>query len=242
MTKLAVLVAMLAVTGGCGRDGAEAGSRPLTVFAASSLTEVFPELEPRARYQFAGSDDLALQLREGAGADVLAAASLNYSAELHDEGVVGQPVVFATNRLVLAVPEDNPGGIRSVDDLSAPDVRLVIGAEGVPVGDYTRQVLDNLDATAVLESVVSEEEDVKAIVSKIALGEADAGFVYTTDVRSAEEDILSIELPAEAQPTVEYTIAVVSESERKTEAQDFIDLVLSDEGVEALEAAGFGTP
>ena len=150
--------------------------------------------------------------------------------------------MFATNRLVLAVPEDNPGGIRSVDDLSAPDVKLVIGAEGVPVGDYTRQVLENLDATGVLDSVVSEEEDVKAIVSKIALGEADAGFAYATDVKPVEEDVLSIELPAEAQPNVQYTIAVVSESERKAEAQDFIHLVLSDEGVEVLEAAGFGTP
>ena len=240
--RLAVLVAMLAFTSGCARDGGEAGSVSLTIYAASSLTEVFSRLDPDARYQFAGSDDLALQLREGAQADVLAAASPKYPAELHDEGVVEQPVVFATNRLVLAVPEDNPGGIRSVDDLGAPDVQLVIGAEGVPVGDYTRQVLENLDATGVLESVVSEEEDVKAIVSKIALGEADAGFVYATDVKSAEEDVLSIELPAEAQPTVEYTIAVVSESERKAEAQDFIDLVLSDEGVEVLEAAGFGTP
>lgn len=240
--RLAVLVVTLAFTGGCARDGGEAGSGPLRIFAASSLTEIFSELDPSAGYQFAGSDDLALQLREGARADVLAAASPRYPAELHDEGVVEQPVVFATNRLVLAVPEDNPGGIRSVDDLSAPDVKLVIGAEGVPVGDYTRQVLENLDATGVLDSVVSEEEDVKAIVSKIALGEADAGFAYATDVKPVEEDVLSIELPAEAQPNVQYTIAVVSESERKAEAQDFIHLVLSDEGVEVLEAAGFGTP
>ena len=241
MRMLACLVVMFVVAA-CRAEGSRTASEPLTIFAASSLTEVFPQLDDDARYEFAGSDDLALQLREGARADVFAAASPEYPTELHDEGVVEEPIVFATNRLVLIVPATNPGNVHSADDLDGPDTKLIIGADGVPVGDYTRQILHNLNATSVLDSVVSEEEDVKAIVSKVALGEADAGFVYATDVRSMEGDLLSIELPVEAQPVVEYMVAVTSESERKSEARAFVDRLLSDEGAETLESAGFGTP
>ncbi len=230
------------VVAACRAEGSRSAPEPLTIFAASSLTEVFPQLYDDARYEFAGSDDLALQLREGARADVFAAASPEYPTELHDEGVVEEPVVFATNRLVLIVPAANPGDVHSVDDLDGPDTQLIIGADGVPVGDYTRQILNNLDAVSVLDSVVSEEEDVRAIVSKVALGEADAGFVYATDVRSMEGDLSSIELPVEAQPVVEYMVAVISDSDRKREARVFVDRLLSDEGAETLESAGFRTP
>lgn len=242
MRRVAALAALLLVAVACGGDGTDAASKPLDVFAASSLTEVFPQIDGEARCQFAGSDDLALQIQEGAKADVFAAASPKYPTELHDSGLVDEPVVFATNVLVLIVPKDNPAGIESVEDLTAPDIKLVIGAEGVPVGDYTREILDNLGATDVLDSVVSEEQDVKSVVSKVALGEADAGFAYATDVKPVADDVLSIELPAQAQPTVEYMIAIVSESDRKTDAQAFIDLLLSDEGAQKLEDAGFGGP
>lgn len=240
--KLLVCIGVMFVVTACKAEGSRSASEPLTVFAASSLTEVLPQLDDNARYEFAGSDDLALQLREGARADVFAAASPEYPTELHDEGVVEEPVVFATNRLVLIVPAGNPGQVDSVVDLDGPDTKLIIGADGVPVGDYTRQILHNLGATNVLDSVVSEEEDAKAIVSKVALGEADAGFVYATDVGPMEGDLLSIELPVEAQPVVEYMVAVMSESHRKPAAQAFVDRLLSDEGVETLESAGFGTP
>ncbi len=240
--RVLICILALLVFAACGGEGSGSASEPLTIFAASSLTEVFPQLDGDARYQFAGSDDLALQLREGAQADVFAAASPKYPTELHDMGVVDEPVVFATNELILIVPSDNPGDVHSVDDLDRPGTQLVIGAEGVPVGDYTREILQNLGATSVLDSVVSEEEDVKAIVSKVALGEADAGFVYATDVASAEGDISSIELPVRAQPTVEYMVAVISDSDRKTEAQAFGDLLLSDEGAKTLGSAGFGIP
>jgi molybdate transport system substrate-binding protein len=237
----ALLIALV-LSSACGDDSEASQSESLNVFAASSLTEVFPKIDGEARYQFAGSDDLALQIREGAQADVFAAASPTYPTELHDEGVVDEPITFATNELVLIVPKDNPADIGSVDDLRKPDVKLVIGAEGVPVGDYTRDIIANLGAEEVLDQVVSEEQDVKGVVSKVRLGEADAGFVYATDVKPVEGDVISIELPAKAQPVVEYQMAVVTDSENAEGAEAFVDSVTGEEGQEALQAAGFGLP
>jgi len=177
--RRALLALALVVLAGCG--GAAGGGDKndnATVFAAASLTEVFPQVDSAATYNFAGSDDLATQITEGAPADVFAAASTKYPDQLYDQGMVDKPEVFATNRLVLIVPKDNPTGIQSVDDLRNPDVKLVIGAEGVPIGDYTRTVLENMGATDVLEQVVSEEDDVKGVVGKVSLGEADAGFFF----------------------------------------------------------------
>ena len=239
------LVAVVATTvtltaSGCSESGAS--SARLQIFAAASLTEVFPAIDDRPRYQFAGSDELALQIREGAGADVFAAASPRYPLELFEEDLVEKPVAFATNELVLIVPKDNPARITAIDDLRDPDVKLVIGAEGVPVGDYTRQVLEKVGALDVLDHVVSEEQDVKGVVSKVRLGEADAGFAYVTDVEPAGVDIVSIALPAEAQPTVEYMVAVASGSSRVSEAEDFVELLLSSSGHRELRRAGFGVP
>ena len=176
------------------------------------------------------------------GADVYAAASPRYPAELHDEGLVETPLVFATNRLVLIVPADDPAGIRAVADLDRDGVKLLVGAEGVPVGDYTRQALAAMGAAGLLARVVSEEDDVKGIVSKVALGEADAGFVYATDVRPVAGKVRAIELPPEAQPVVEYTIAVVEATPRREQAEAFVRRVLGPEGRAALAAAGFGLP
>jgi molybdate transport system substrate-binding protein len=239
------LVGLVAVTvtltaSGCAQSGA--GSARLQVFAAASLTEVFPAIDDSPRYQFAGSDELALQIREGAGADVFAAASPRYPVELFEEGVVHKPVAFATNELVLIVPRDNPAHITTIEDLRDPDVKLVIGAEGVPVGDYTRQALERIGALDLLDHVASEEQDVKGVVSKVRLDEADAGFAYATDVEPAGDEILSIALPAEAQPTVEYMVAVLAGSPRASAAEDFVELVLSASGRTALRRAGFGAP
>jgi molybdate transport system substrate-binding protein len=240
---LALTVVLLA--GGCGGGGATGGGSTNdhpTIFAASSLTEVFPKIDPEATYNFAGSDDLATQIKEGAPADVFAAASTKYPDQLYEDGLVDKPEVFATNKLVLIVPKDNPAGIESVADLRDPDVKLVIGAEGVPIGDYTRTVLENMDASDVLDQVVSEEEDVKGVVGKVSLGEADAGFVYATDVKPVEGKVTSIELPAEAQAMVEYEIAVVKDAPHHDAAHEFVEQVLSDEGQAKLQAAGFGPP
>jgi molybdate transport system substrate-binding protein len=238
----AVLVLLFAV--GCGNGGTGGGDSNdnATVFAAASLTEVFPEIDPAATYSFAGSDDLSTQITEGAPADVFAAASPKYPDQLYEDGLLDKPEVFATNKLVLIVPKDNPAGIRSVDDLRNPDVKLVIGAEGVPIGDYTRTVLENMRATEVLDQVVSEEDDVKGVVGKVSLGEADAGFVYVTDVKPVEGKVTAIELPAEAQAEVKYEIAVVKDAPHHDAAHEFVEQVLSEDGQAKLEAAGFGPP
>ncbi len=234
---LAVLAA------GCGGGGErQAAGGPLSVFAASSLTEVFSKLDPSARFNFAGSDDLALQIREGAPADVCAAASAKLPDQLHEEGLVEQPRVFATNRLVLIVPRANPAGIASVFDLAKPNVKLVIGAAGVPVGDYTRIVISRLEVEKILGNVVSNEDNVKGVASKVALGEADAGFVYATDATPLGDKVRVIEIPPDAQPPIRYEIAVVSASKRREAAQAFVDRVLGPDGRAALEQAGFGLP
>jgi molybdate transport system substrate-binding protein len=244
LRRLAALAAVALLGASCGgdEDNARGDLEGITVFAAASLTEVFQELAPDVTFNFAGSDELATQIREGAPADVYAAASPRYPDELLEEGLIEEPRIFATNRLVLIVPSDNPAGIESADDLSADGVRLVVGAEGVPIGDYTRTVLANLGLTEVLENVVSNEEDVKGVVGKITSGAADAGFVYVTDARAGGDDVAAIELPEEAQAVVRYPIAVVSGSENAEAAQAFVDLVLGEDGREALAAAGFGEP
>ncbi len=239
-----VLVAGALLVASCGGDddGGSGEFEELTVFAAASLTEVFQEIAPDATFNFAGSDELATQLREGVSADVYAAASPRYPDELFDEGLVDEPQIFATNQLVLIVPADNPAGIESVENLSAEGVKLVVGAEGVPIGDYTRAVLENMDATEVLDNVVSNEEDVKGVVGKITSGAADAGFVYVTDANAAGDDVQAIELPEDAQAVVEYPIAIVIASDHQEAAQEFVDLVLGEEGQTALADAGFGPP
>jgi molybdate transport system substrate-binding protein len=226
----------LAACGGSDDEGA------LSVLAAASLREVLPLVDGNALYAFAGSDELATQIREGAPADAYAAASPKYPRELFAEGLVEEPVTFATNRLVVIVPAENPAGIETVADLTTPGVKLVAAAAGVPVGDYTRQVLEALDLGAALENLVSEEDDVKGVVSKVALGEADAGFVYATDVKPVESDVAVVEIPPDAQPPVEYQIAVVAESERKEAARAFVERLLGEQGRAALAAAGFGLP
>lgn len=219
---------------------AAAGS--LTVYAASSLTDVFPRIDPGSRFSFAGSDQLALQIRRGAPADVFAAASPKAPEQLYREGLVELPVVFATNRLVLIVPRSNPAGIRGVFDLRRDGIKLVVAQQGVPVGDYTRTILKNLGLSSVLSNVVSQETDVRGVVAKVALGEADAGFAYTTDVRSAPGKLQAIRLPAWAQPRVRYEIAVVKGSPNAAAARAFVARVLSPAGRARLAAAGFGLP
>jgi molybdate transport system substrate-binding protein len=235
-TALLALVAALALAG-CG-----GGDDRLTVYAAASLTDVFGEIDHDARYNFAGSDELATQIREGAEADVFAAASPRYPEELFAEHLVEKPRVFATNRLVLVVPRSNPARIESVADLARNGVKLVIGAEGVPVGDYTRKVLESLGQTDVLRNVVSEEEDVRSVLGKVAQAEADAGFVYATDVRAAGDDVRAIELPASAQARVEYEAAVVSSSTRADAARAFVNQLLGKDAQRILREAGFGPP
>ena len=219
-----------------------AGAR-ITVFAAASLTDVFPRIDPGPRYSFAGSDQLALQLQQGAPADVYAAASPKYPELLYNAGLVRKPVVFATNRLVLIAPRSNPAHLSSVYDLRRDGVRIAIGDESVPIGAYTKQILDTLGIAAqVMKNVVSEESDVKGIVAKVALGEADAGFVYATDAKPVASKVRVISLPAWAQPPIRYELALVKSADHAAGARAFVRRVLSRRGRLFLKRAGFGLP
>jgi molybdate transport system substrate-binding protein len=212
----------------------------LNVFAAASLAEVLPRIDRTARYQFAGSDQLTFQIGQGAPADVFLAASPKYPDDLFARGLCSKPVVFATNTVVLIVPRANPARIRSVGDLRRSGLRLVVGAKGVPIGDYTRKLLANLGLTSVLANVVSEETDVKLVVAKVALGEADAGFVYRTDAKTVGNKVLRIALPAAGQPTVRYELCVPTATKHPRQARAFVRRVLSKDARAKLRAGGFG--
>ena len=174
---------------------------------------------------------------------MFAAASPAQPRALYRDELVLRPRVFATNRLIVIVPRANPGRIGSVNDLRRRGVKLVIGTRTVPVGMYARLALARLGiARDVLRNVVSEESDVRGVVAKVALGQADAGFVYATDARVAAGKVRAIRLPARAQPTVRYEIAVVATSPRRAAAHAFVRRVLSQAGRRELLRAGFGVP
>ena len=219
-----------------------AASDPPTVFAAASLTEVFPKIDSRARYSFAGSNTLTLQIRQGAPADVFASAAPNFTQELYRAGLVEKPVFLAFNRLAVIVPRSNPAGIRSVYDLQRDGIKLVVANARVPVGAYTRTVFRNLGITPALRNVVSQESDVKGVVGKVALGEADAGVVYVTDARAAASQLTQVAIPVFAQPKVRYEIAVVRASADRAAARAFVAKVTGRAGRRAMAAAGFRFP
>jgi molybdate transport system substrate-binding protein len=234
---LAVALAALAL------PASVSGGSPITVFAAASLTEVLPRISASPRYSFAGSDQLALQIRQGAPADVYAAASPKYTQLLYRDGLLLKPVVFATNRLIILVPRSNPSNIKTVYDLRRDGIKLVIGDRNVPIGTYTRQILDTLGITAdVMKNVVSQETDVKGIVTKIALGEADAGLVYRTDAKPVASRTRSLALPDWAQPPIRYELGVVKASSNQPAARAFVKQVVAKRGRLLLAKAGFGLP
>jgi molybdate transport system substrate-binding protein len=221
---------------------ASAGTPRITVYAAASLTDVLPRIDARARYSFAGSDRLAIQIREGAPADVFASASPTYTQNLYRRGLVERPRTFAENRLVVIVPRSNPGHVRGVADLKRTGVKLVLGATSVPAGKYARRALARLGLSAALRNVVSEEQDVKGVVGKVVLGEADAGIVYVTDVRPVAGKVRTIAIPARGQPAVRYEIAVVAASGHVAAARAYVARVLGEVGRGHLAAAGFLLP
>jgi molybdate transport system substrate-binding protein len=223
-----------------GSTAAQPAGNP-TVFAAASLTQVFPAIDSRIRYNFAGSDQLAVQIQQGAPADVFAAASPKYPELLYRQGLVEKPIPFATNTLVLIVPKGNPAGIHSVMDLARPGVKLVIGDASVPVGSYTRTVLNNLGITAaVMKNVVSQETDVKGVLGKVALGEADAGFVYATDAKPVLGKVGVIRIRESAQPHVVYEVAVVKKSAHLMGAYAFVTRLIRPAAQHILVRYGFG--
>jgi molybdate transport system substrate-binding protein len=238
--RRAVLLLVLAV-GACATSGAQAAARAeSTVYAAASLTNVFPRIDPAPRYSFGGSNTLAAQIRLGAPADVFASADMTLPNGLYEDGLCSKPVVFARNRVVVVVPRSNPARVRSIFGLTRPGVKIVIAGPTVPVGAYTHQILRKLNlSVAVLKNVVSVESDVRGVLAKVALGEADAGFVYATDAKTAPGRVTVINVPAWAQPSIRYGICVVSSSGHKPEGRAFVAKVLSRAGQAKLLAAGF---
>ena len=240
----------------CGSSAGAQRQTELTVLAAASLSHVFPEIgdlftaghrDVRFTFSFAGTDQLAAQIKEGAPADVFAGASTAYAEELLEDGSIEPFEAFCTNRLILVVPSSNPAGIAGLQDLAVKPATLVIGAEAVPIGAYTRKVLSDLDAlygsgysASVLERVVSEEDSVNSILTKVASGEADGGFVYVTDARSAGSKVQTFDLPAEAQAVATYPAAVVVDSSHVDIARQFVAFLLEAPAQQVLGRGGFG--
>lgn len=238
---------------------AEAEAVTLTVFAAASLTDAFSEIgadfstaNPGVTvvFNFAGSNQLATQIGEGAPADVFASANTAQMDVAVESGRVdaGAPQIFVTNRLVVVYPADNPAGIAGLADLANPDTLLVLAAEEVPAGRYSLEFLDLAAADPafgasfkddVLGNVVSYEENVRSVLNKVALGEADAGIVYTSDLVGVE-GVAGLEIPDALNVLAEYPIAPLNDSAQADAAAAFVDLVLSDVGQGILAAYGFG--
>lgn len=227
----------------------------IVVFAAASLTEAFdgiavafeaahPGVDVLANY--GSSSELATQLTEGAAADVFASANQAQMTVAVNVGrIAGEPVVFVTNQLTIIVPADNPGGIETYADLAKTGIQLILAAPGVPVRDYSDQSIALMgDADfqkAVYANLVSEEPNVRQVATKVSLGEADAGIVYTSDVTpDIADSVLQIEIPDELNVLATYPIAVVTEAPSKSLAQAFVDFVLSLEGQAILQSWGFG--
>ena len=230
----------------------------LRVFAAASLAEAFGDVvaeferaHPEARVQLdlAGSQQLATQIEQGAAADVFASADRRWIDYLIERArVEGEPVEFARNRLVVIVPRSNPARVGRLQDLARPGVKVVLGAEAVPVGKYSRDALQNLSRTEgfgpdfarrVLANVVSEEENVRSVVGKVQLGEADAGICYRSDVtRGVSRFIQVLSIPDSTNVLATYPIAVLRGTPRGPLAREFVSLVVSPRGQRVLERHG----
>ena len=245
--RLRTTVGLLALAGICtGLFAGGAAARAtraqtgITVYAAASLTDVFQAIDKGNTYSFAGSNALATQITNGAPADVFASANTTIPAQLFASGVVEKPVVFTRNTLVIVVPKSNPAGIESIYDLAKPGIKIDVANAAVPVGAYTLQVLDQMGLrSAVSANFVSQETDVRNVLSKVQLGQADAGFVYSTDARTLAGQVMVIKVPAWAQPKIAYSMAIVAKSPHQAGAQAFIDKVLSRSGQATMLQYGF---
>jgi len=256
------LCTLLAACGGSTTSGSGSTPTPaqinLNVFAAASLTESFTEMANTYHQQhpnviiklnFNGSQILEQQIANGAPADIFASADLNNMQKASNAGLVNASQIFVKNRLVVIIPASNPGNINSLKDLARKGVKIDIEAKTVPAGNYTRQVLANMSKSAdygsgfgnaALANVVSEETNVKAVVQKVQLGEADAGFVYRSDVTAAVANKLKfITIPDAYNVTAQYPIAVVKSSTHTSDARAFIDFVLSTAGQDILQKYHF---
>ena len=252
-TRLAVMLAVAAlVLAGCGGDdndssgGSSGSSNEIKVFAAASLTAAFTRIGEdfaaanggtKVTFNFAGSQALATQIQQGAPADVFASADLANMDKVKD--LVNTPQNFASNQLQIVVEKGNPKNIQGLDDLANPDLKVVLAAPDVPAGRYAAEALAKAD---VAVKPVSEEDNVKAVVTKVSLGEADAGIVYVTDVTAGGDKVEGVDIPEDQNVTATYPIATVKASKAQDKAKAFMDLVLSDQGQQVLEQYGFLPP
>lgn len=234
-------------------------ARALTVFAAASLTDAFTEIGANfeaanpgvtTTFNFAGSQALRTQIEEGAPADVFASANQTEMEALviSEHVAAGTPQVFLSNKLVVVVPADNPAALENLEALARSGVKLVIAAEEVPVGKYTREALELMNGQfgsdfkdKVLANVVSNEDNVRQVLAKVQLGEADAGIVYTSDAVS-EPELQTIEIPNDLNVIATYPIAALLDTANSDLATAFVEYVLSSDGQAILEKWGFAPP
>ena len=252
-TAATVLAAALLLAG-CGGDdeggstgaGGQSDEPRLVVSAASSMHTALEECSARfegadVKLSFAGSQELAAQIRQGLEPDVYAAANTDLPRELHEEGLLARPAEFVTNALVIALPEDSD--IEAVEQVAREGVKLAIGSEATPVGTYTRELLGRLPkdiAAAMLANVRSNEPEVQGIVGKLIQGAADAGFVYQSDVEAARGRLRAIPLPGELQPAVVYAAGVVEGASQRQLAQEYLDGLVGGDCYDTLQRWGFG--
>jgi molybdate transport system substrate-binding protein len=252
--RLAVILLVVAVVAaGCGgNDDTSGGSSgagsptEIKVFAAASLTAAFNKLGEqytaansgtKVTFNFAGSQALATQIQQGAPADVFASADVPNMDKVKD--LVDTPQNFASNLLQIVVEKGDPKGVKTLEDLANPDLKVVLAAPEVPAGKYAKQMLDKAGVTV---KPVSQEDNVKAVVAKVSLGEADAGIVYATDVTAGGDKIQGVDIPKDQNVTATYPIAMVKASKSQQQAQAFVDLVRSPSGQQVLESFGFLPP
>src|SRR5829696_2955546 len=255
-----LVAALLPILFGCGgsggSEGGGGGESALTVYAASSLTDAFGELKANfeeensgteVRLNFAGSSALLTQLEQGAPADVFASADEAKMDDAVSDGLAQAPQTFARNRLIVIVPAGNPAGIESYRDLARPGITLVLAQDEVPVAQYAKESLTKANAVygsdfseRVLSNVASREADVKAAANRVAVGDADGTIVYTSDATpDLQERVEVIEIPEELNVVATYPIALLEAAQSPELAQQWVDLVLSDEGQRVLESYGF---
>jgi len=255
-------VASLTLAAACGSDGSTsagsssspaapgsgAASGTVTVFAAASLTESFTSLGRQfeaahpgttVKFNFGASSSLAENINQGAPADVFASASPKNMQQVVDADGASDSKTFARNVMQIAVPPDNPAGVREVTDLARSNVKVALCQPQVPCGAVAQQVFENVNITV---KPVTQGADVKAVLTTVQLGEVDAGMVYRTDVRAAGTKVKGIEIPADQNASTSYPIAALTEAPNPAGAAAFVDYVLSPDGEKVLEQAGFAAP
>ncbi|WP_036194812.1 molybdate ABC transporter substrate-binding protein [Nocardioides aequoreus] len=247
LAVLSLSLSLLLPLAACASAGSQ-DEQTLRVFAAASLTESFESLAESFEAEHDGvtvelnlgpSSGLAEQIASGAPADVFASASPTNMQDLRDDGLVTEAVDFATNSLEIAVPPGNPGGVASVEDLADPEVKVAVCEADVPCGVVAAEVLDQAGLDV---APVTEEVDVKSVLTKVTLDEVDAGLVYVSDVVAAGDDVEGVEIPAELNSATTYPIAALEDAADPDLAREWVDLVTSEQGQRVLRDAGFGAP